>query len=355
VFRFAGLIAGFSTTVSATIGVTTLTLAGYSHVEDFRTVWTTWWLGDCTGAFVVAPFVVLWRTRGWISLSPARLAEAALLTLSLIVAGLVVFGGVFPDGAKNIPLEFLCMPLLLWAAFRFNQRKTSTAVFVLSVLAVWGTLRGYGPFVRPTQNESLLLLQAFMSSTAIMGLALAGVVAEHRRALEQLRLLAVTDPHTGLANYRKLIDVLHAEVRRSQRTGRSFSVLFLDMDGLKRINDRHGHLVGTLALRRVADALRATCRALDTPARFGGDEFAVVLPETEDTGALQVARRVSERIAADGGTPALSVSAGVARYPQDGTTAEMLLASADSALYKAKAEYAHTPPARLHPNGEFAR
>jgi two-component system, cell cycle response regulator len=113
-------------------------------------------------------------------------------------------------------------------------------------------------------------------------------------------------------------------------------LLFFDMDGLKRINDRYGHMIGGQALCRLADVLSSCCRSIDTPARFGGDEFAVVLPETNAREAHQVARRVCESVANDSNGPKLSVSVGVAVYPQDGDTIEKLLRAADSALYSMK-------------------
>jgi two-component system, cell cycle response regulator len=207
----------------------------------------------------------------------------------------------------------------------------------LSGIAIGGTLRGFGPFVRDTQNESLLLLQAFMAVTAVTSLALAAVVRERRAAEKRLRRLAVSDPLTGLGNYRRLITALAGEIKRSQRTERSFAVLLLDVDDLKGINDRHGHLAGNRALCRVADALRVSCRSMDTAARFGGDEFALILPETAELAARSVARRISDELAVDPERPALSLSVGVAEYPRDGMTIERLLAVADHALYEAKA------------------
>jgi diguanylate cyclase (GGDEF)-like protein len=176
-----------------------------------------------------------------------------------------------------------------------------------------------------------------MAVTALTSLALAAVVAERRAAERRLRRLAVSDALTGLGNYRRLIVALGGEMRRSQRTDRSFAVLLLDLDDLKAINDRHGHLVGNRALCRVADALRVSCRSIDTAARFGGDEFALVLPETTEKEAERVARRVSDELALDMEPPPLSLSAGIAEYPRDGRTVEDLLAAADRVLYAAKA------------------
>jgi len=114
-------------------------------------------------------------------------------------------------------------------------------------------------------------------------------VTERKLAEEKVQLLAVTDPLTGLGNYRRLAEELDAEVKRTGRSGRPFAVLLLDLDQLKKINDRYGHLIGSQALCRFADVLRVDCRAIDTAARYGGDEFVVILPETTTAAARLVA------------------------------------------------------------------
>jgi two-component system cell cycle response regulator len=139
-----------------------------------------------------------------------------------------------------------------------------------------------------------------------------------------------------LANYRELVDVLNSEIMRSKRTAREFTLLFLDLDGLKQINDRYGHQTGSRALCRLANVLRLCCRSIDTAARYGGDEFALVLPETGAGPAALVARRICELFADDGEEPKLSVSIGIASYPKDAETIGPLLYAADAALYLMK-------------------
>lgn len=161
-------------------------------------------------------------------------------------------------------------------------------------------------------------------------------VTQQRKLEDHLRQQAAKDPLTGLANYRQLVDVLDAEIKRSERTGREFALLLFDLDGLKQINDRYGHVTGSQALCRLADVMCISCRDIDTAARFGGDEFALVLPETGTESANLVAQRIRESFANDGRKPKLSVSVGIALYPNDGIKLDTLLSSADVALYAMK-------------------
>ena len=123
------------------------------------------------------------------------------------------------------------------------------------------------------------------------------------------------------------------------RTGREFALLLLDLDGLKWINDKYGHQTGSQALCRLADVLTNCCRLIDTAARFGGTEFAVVLPETGVAVASDVAQRICESLANDDNEPRLSVRAGVACFPVDAKTIATLLYAADKALYATKGKH----------------
>jgi diguanylate cyclase (GGDEF)-like protein/PAS domain S-box-containing protein len=161
-------------------------------------------------------------------------------------------------------------------------------------------------------------------------------ITAQRASEDHLRHLAATDALTGLANYRRLFETLESEIKRSDRTARAFAVLIFDLNGMKRINDSHGHLAGNRALCRLADIFRFSCRSIDTAARYGGDEFAVILPETGAREAEGVGRRICERLSHDCEEPPLSVSVGIAVYPADGTSIDTLFQAADRALYKMK-------------------
>jgi diguanylate cyclase (GGDEF)-like protein/PAS domain S-box-containing protein len=163
-------------------------------------------------------------------------------------------------------------------------------------------------------------------------------ITEQRYLEEQLRHQAFNDSLTGLANHRRFFDVLQSEISRSQRTGREFSLLLLDLDGLKDINDNFGHLAGNRALCRLAQILKDCCRTTDTAARHGGDEFAVVLPETGVASASLVTRRIRELLEKDAEEPALSVSVGIATYPREAATIATLLYAADRSLYAMKSK-----------------
>jgi len=167
-------------------------------------------------------------------------------------------------------------------------------------------------------------------------LAVVRDTAEQKRLDQQLRELALSDPLTGLGNYRRLQMAFETEAKWCQRTGRPSSLLLLDVDGLKKINDTYGHLVGSRVLCRLADVLRAECRAIDTAARHGGDEFAVILPDSNAEGAQNLAHRLTSRLANDDENPPISFSYGVGVYSRDGKTLDQLLSVADSALYVAK-------------------
>lgn len=172
----------------------------------------------------------------------------------------------------------------------------------------------------------------------------AAIAIENAQAFERIRDLTIVDDHTGLFNARHLLRVLEAEVVRSERYGRPFSLVFIDLDHFKRVNDQHGHQAGSAALREVGEVLREELRETDVPTRYGGDEYVILLPEADREQAMGVAERLRAAIAehtflVDRGLAVrLTASLGVATWPLDGHRAEELLGRADAAMYRVKGE-----------------
>lgn len=243
-------------------------------------------------------------------------------------------------GVVTQPLELLPVVLFILAAGAFFERLKTVSSGLDKALAIgaWMNVGAHLVHLVSAQPLDAPFTLAQILRVSSYAVVLGGTLLDNSRLFMQVQQLAISDPLTGLANYRHLIDVLESEIERSGRTGREFSVLLLDLDGLKSINDRFGHLVGSRALRRLADVLRVHSRAVDTPARYGGDEFALVMPETGALAARRVATRIRERLASQNEEPKISVSVGVAVYPSSGVTAERLLMAADEALYTMKQE-----------------
>jgi diguanylate cyclase (GGDEF)-like protein len=180
-------------------------------------------------------------------------------------------------------------------------------------------------------------MTAQLLRTASYAVLVAATLVDNVRLFGEVKDRAVSDSLTGLANYRQFLDVLQNELERFGRTNHPFCILLLDLDGLKEINDSHGHTVGTRAICRVAEVLRLHSRAIDTAARYGGDEFGLILPETDAKAAQQVSRRLRQNLGSDGELPRLSVAVGIAMCPQNGASVRVLLDAADRDLYSAKA------------------
>ncbi len=282
---------------------------------------------------------------------PSKETAAALLVVALAAyltsAAFLAAPAAPVAHAANLlsrPWDLLPAALFLIAAVCFFQRlkndrekKGSTSLFDHSLFIVASlnvVCHVAAAFSRQLFDGPFFLAE--LSKTFSYVVMLSGALLEQARLFEQVRTMAVTDPLTGLANYRRLISVLEAEVDRSRRTQRPFSVVLLDMDGLKIINDQYGHLTGSRALVRIGKILRNHSRAIDTAARYGGDEFALVLPEAGKDISSRVVSRIRERLSAEPERPALAVSAGVAAFPEDGDTPEKLLGAADRALYAMK-------------------
>lgn len=271
-------------------------------------------------------------------------ALVAIVSLTMLLSSIhhrlpadfVVFpGSFFPRPGNLVPATFFLIATL---GYRRRLRETSEfdvidrALYLAITLNFWCSLAAAVSDRRLDSAFALAAVLQFASYLTMVG----GALLDNLRLFRKIHRLATSDPVTGLANYRQFIDSLETEMTRTSRTGRPFAVLLFDLDGLKKINDQFGHQVGTRALCRVADVLRGDSRAIDTGARYGGDEFALILPETSEHGAEDALQRVCDCVAERDDGPPISVSGGLAIYPRDGDTIETLVDAADRSLYRMK-------------------
>src|ERR1700756_739691 len=349
------LILGAGFLLSGTILAASSLLFFQFQQEQVQLRWApvSWWVSRIVLAllFVVALLVEHFLPR---SRHPRREIAGSFLTVVaatyLITAALRRLppevsphpGAVFPSPQQLLPAGIFLVGLI-W--YRRRLELEDSAFDRTIYIAAWMNL---GAQLAASQSQRLLdspfvLAQALtVTSYAV---ALGGALLDNARLFEQVSHLAVSDPLTGLANYRRLLHVLEAETERTNRNGRPFAVLLLDLDGLKKINDTHGHLVGSHALNRLAHILRIHCRAIDTAARYGGDEFALVLPETLHDEAERVANRIRAVMASDPEHPQLSASIGISIYNGHGERIEKLLSDADAQLYTEKSRRKRHPTA----------
>lgn len=340
------LILAFGFVLAGLIEAAT-SMAAYRSLTSVYTqthVSLAWMVGrTLLGILLIAALAV--ERRMPLARDPAR--EMGVATL--IVGAVAYLTGVFyfvlpvrltihPEWIVPRPWDLLPAAIYLGAAQGYRKRLRVASDYLDRALFIAAYLNvachvAISQSQRQQDAPSILAHILMVSSYVIV---LGGTLLDNAHLFDQVSRLAISDSLTGLANHRRLLDVIAGELERSGRTGRGFAVILLDLDDLKKINDRFGHLTGSRAIRRLGEVLRKTCRSIDTAARFGGDEFAVVLPEAGEKEAQLAAGRICKRLANDGEEPRVTVSAGVAVYPKDGTTTDKLLGAADRALYRMK-------------------
>jgi diguanylate cyclase (GGDEF)-like protein len=270
-------------------------------------------------------------------------------TVSLVLVGIVTYltGAAYLSGVIQTAThpgarlarasELIPAALFLVAAIALSRANPARFGFKRTLcVALWINVACHVAATQSLHAFDAPFTLALALRTGSYALILGGTLLDNARLFEQVRQLAVSDSLTGLGNYRALLNALESEIQRSSRSGRSFAMVLMDLDNLKQINDRHGHLVGSHAICRLGNVLRLHSRAIDTAARYGGDEFALVLPEAGAQAARRVAERIRERLSADGEYPNVTVSVGTAVFPLDGRTVEELFEAADRSLYGMK-------------------
>lgn len=278
----------------------------------------TWVIGRTLLAILLVSALLVHKWHPW-SRNPGRDIAVALVLVIMVStlfgmmhrhlpSDLVVQPGhFFPRPGNLIPASFFLLAAL---AYHRRLKNASTpfdrSLYFAAVINFWCSVAAAQSDRRLDATFALAAVLQFSSYAVLLG----GTFLDDLHLFQDIQRLAVTDAVTGLANYRHLIDSLEIEIQRARRSGRPFALLLFDLDGLKLINDQFGHQVGTHALCRAADVIRFHSRAIDTAARHGGDEFALILPETTDQGAQEVLGRICDRAVNDGLQPAVSLSGG---------------------------------------------
>jgi diguanylate cyclase (GGDEF)-like protein len=270
-------------------------------------------------------------------LVPPRVPDSLLLIIEGALAVLFATVLIALTGGAASPF-FFALPLIVVGAAIVVPPGIALALTAGAALAYLAAVLSGQPAIDGPWLATVGVNLTALGLVAYVGMAIG---REQRRAREDANRLATIDPLTGLRTRPFLFGALERELARSQRTGRAFCLLMIDLDDLKVINDRHGHISGDRALRLVGDVIRAGTRLIDTGARFGGDEFVVLLPETDPTGGWVLAEKIRRGVAeagldVDGSRVTTSVSVGLVSCPQDGESLGQLLERADEAMYRSK-------------------
>lgn len=263
-------------------------------------------------------------------LSPALRGFVQAVAALVFAAVLVVLTGGFAS-----PFAFTFPLIVGGASLVISPLATLSLAGAATVGLLLATFAGSGS---PTTDQAVTVA---VNLAVLYLLAAIGsyVGREQRRSRDAALRMSAVDALTGLYNRTFFFVALEREIARSERSGRGFCLIMLDLDELKSINDRHGHHAGDAVLRSVAETVKSGIRKIDVAARYGGDEFVALLPETDPTGGWVLAEKIRLGVAEEGvpgveGHPTVSV--GVVSYPTDGRTADALMLSADRAMYVSK-------------------
>jgi diguanylate cyclase (GGDEF)-like protein len=309
--------------------------------------------------FILATSTIVAVTGLWRDLQPAifaLLAAAGLFVLvvhDLLPAGTLGTAKFVLEGSVAVTFAtllvvltgrdqspfFFTFPLIVGgAALVVSPRVTFGLALAASVAYILATAPPAGTVLAP---QTIAIVGINITALILLAYVAMVIAREQRRARDAAIRLSTIDPLTGLFNRNFFFAAVEREIARSARSGRGFCLLMMDLDELKQINDRNGHFFGDRVLRGVGEVIRLGGRKIDTAARYGGDEFVVLLPETDPSGAYVLAEKIRQgvadlRVEIGGTTIRPSVSIGVVSYPDDGRTSDELMITADASMYRSK-------------------
>ncbi len=340
VAKFALIATPLGCAMSALAGILSLHFfAGLPANMVLEGLWV-WWLSNLLGVYLIAPLLLTASRWDLLPTDPGARLEGLVLVLSMLVLTLVMTQYMHPLRPAEIVL-FVLFPGVLWAALRFSVTGASLAIFLSALIVLGVAAITFGGLVGEANVREVFALQISMITLALGGLFVSAALTERRYSEMRLDMLANHDPLTGLPNRSYFQDFLGHALARALREKSQISLLFIDLDRFKHINDSQGHEVGDQVLRVVANRLDEQLRADDFVARLGGDEFAIILIHPPASrAASRVARKLIKALAesfkVEQRRYAIGASIGISVYPDDGADANTLLRQADLAMYQAK-------------------
>ncbi len=340
VAKFALVAAPLGCAVTALAGVFSLGLFAGPHTGEVWQPLGVWWLGELLGVYLIAPLLLTTSRWDLLPTNKAARLEGLVLVLGMLLLTRVMMEYVEPLRPAEIVL-FILLPGVLWAALRFSVTGASLAIFLAALIVLGVSVVSFGGLTGATTPRDVFALQISMMTMALGGLFVSAALTERRYSEMRLDMLANHDPLTGLPNRSYFQDFLGHALARAQREKFQVSLLFIDLDRFKHINDSQGHEVGDQVLRVVANRLDEQLRADDFVARLGGDEFAIILmhpPASRAAGrvARKLLKALAESFKLGRRRYAIGASVGISVYPDDGLDANTLLRQADLAMYQAK-------------------
>ncbi|WP_179471315.1 sensor domain-containing diguanylate cyclase [Mycolicibacterium vinylchloridicum] len=358
VARFVVLVCCILAPISATGGVSALLITGgipadlipetwawwvqgaqpasLTSLSEVSTAWLHWWIANIMGQLLVAPVLLVWSVR-----QPAERRRLRPYEIAVCVAGIaaVTVGAVGRTSVPPLVLLAVTYPLLVWVGMRGGTRPAVMANLLLAPPVIWAG-SGEGFLADASVPDRIAYVSFFIASGSLVALVVAAVLSERRELIDKLTVLASRDPLAPVANRRHFLEVFRSAADRSWRTGDPASVLVVDIDDFKVINDRFGHAVGDAVIVMVGRHCAAIAGGSERAGRLGGEEFALILVDTGIDDAAHMAERLRGLIAADHveaaqGRASVTVSIGVAELIP-GHRVEQALDMADAALYAAK-------------------
>lgn len=334
-FVFYSVVGALTTSM---MGTTMLYLNGLLSPDHQILGWAVWFFGDLIGFILIVPIFVAYALQKSINVaSKEHIIEISLILILLVLSAIIVFGsGYFFD--KRYPIEYLILFPLIWASIRLQYGINLIFLTIVSVLAILGTASGYSQFsIEGDHRLSLIMLQIFIFTVTFSILMMTAQRCYTLRLLQEKEQLTLIDPLTQIGNRRYFTEEFKKELEKSERYKKPLSLILFDIDHFKAINDSLGHHAGDTVLRELSARIHSQLRASDALARWGGEEFTIILPETALLNAVATAEKLRRAIESFPFHIQRQVTCSFGVIQCDGESVESALDRVDGKLYDAKA------------------